>query len=158
MKHTTFKKITPIQRKLIDAAKAVLPTAYNPYSNFAVGAALLSDDGQIITAANVENASYGMTICAERSALVRANAMGLRKINKIAIIGGNDQSNEISGPCGACRQMIFEAAQISETDIEVIMSDGKKENVVIATINELLPLAFGPKNLGTDLKKFRSPC
>lgn len=156
MKNTTYKNLNSIQQKLINEARAALPTAYNPYSHFAVGAALLSDDGQIITAANVENASYGMTICAERSALVRANAMGLRKINKIAIIGGNDQSNEISGPCGACRQMIFETAQISGTDIEIIMSDGKKENVVIATINELLPLAFGPKNLGINLKKFRA--
>ncbi len=151
MKNTTYKNLDSTQQKLIDEAFAALKNAYNPYSNFSVGAALLSGDGQIITAANVENASYGMTICAERSALVRANAMGLRKINKIAIIGGNDQSNKISGPCGACRQMIFEAAQISDIDIEVIMSDGKKENVVVATISELLPLAFGPKNLGIDV-------
>jgi cytidine deaminase len=156
MKTTIYDKLDPIQKRLINEAQTALKNAYNPYSHFAVGAALLSGDGQIITAANVENASYGLTICAERSALVRANAMGLKKTSKIAIIGGNDQSNEISGPCGACRQMIFEAAQISKTDIEVIMSDGKKENVVTASISELLPLAFGPKNLGINLKKFRA--
>lgn len=155
MRNTTYKQLEPIQKKLVDAAGAMLKTAYNPYSNYAVGAALLSDDGQIITGSNVENASYSLVICAERSALARANALGIKKFSKIAVIGSSTDASEITGPCGACRQMIFEAAQISEKDIEVIMLDGKKENIIIATIEELLPLAFGPKNLGVDIKKFQ---
>ncbi|PIT88571.1 MAG: cytidine deaminase [Candidatus Magasanikbacteria bacterium CG10_big_fil_rev_8_21_14_0_10_36_32] len=153
MKKTVYKKLNQIQKKLVCSAIKMLPTAYNPYSHFAVGAALLSSNNKIITGSNVENASYGLTICAERSALVRANAEGIRLIKKIAIVG--QTAEKITGPCGACRQMIFEAAQISNQNIEIIMSDTKKGKVVIAKIEELLPLAFGPKNLKVNLKKYR---
>ena len=149
MKKINYKKLTIKERQLLLAATDVLKNAYNPYSKFAVGAALLSQDDEIITGANVENAAYGSCICAERSALVRANAMGIRKFSKIAIIArrSNGPTLDITAPCGACRQMIFEAAQVSEQDLEVIMANTKMTKIIKATISELLPLAFGPKEL-----------
>lgn len=146
-----------MQQKVLDEAAKVMNTAYNPYSNFYVGAALLSQDGQIITGSNVENAAYGSTICAERAAILRANAMGIRTFDKIGIIarGEDFDTTEVTGPCGSCRQMLYESAQISEKNLELIMATTKKDKIVIATIEELLPLAFGPKNLGIDVKKYQ---
>jgi len=149
--------LQPIHKKLLDEAAKVMETAYNPYSNFYVGAAILAKNGKIITGSNVENASYGSTICAERAAILRANAMGIKMFYKIAIIGRGKEfdTKEITSPCGSCRQMIYESSQISERNIEVIMSTTKKDKIVVATINELLPLAFGPKDLGIDVSKYQ---
>jgi cytidine deaminase len=145
------------EKNLLDEAEKVMRTAYNPYSRFYVGAALLAQNGRIISGSNVENAAYGSTICAERSAILRANAMGIRTFSKIAIIarGENFDTNEVTAPCGACRQMLYESSQISEKDLEVVMSTTKKDKIVIAKISELLPLAFGPKDLGIDVKKYQ---
>lgn len=157
MKAMKYYLLTEIQQKLLQEAKEVMKTAYNPYSHFYVGSALLSRDSQIITGSNVENAAYGSSICAERSALLRANAMGLRVFEKAAVIGRGDgfDTSEVTAPCGSCRQMLYEAAQISELDLEIIMSTTKMDKIVVATIEELLPLAFGPKDLGIDLKRYR---
>ena len=156
MKKINYKKLTAIQQELLMAAQGALKNAYNPYSGFAVGAALLSLKGEIITGANVENAAYGSSICAERAALVRANAMGIRKFSQLAVIGqaASGATTVVTAPCGACRQMIFEAAQLSGRDIKVIMADTKMTKIVIATISELLPLAFGPKDLKVNIEKF----
>lgn len=83
--------------------------------------------------------------------------MGIRTFYKVAVIGRGDKFDtvEVTAPCGSCRQMLYESAQISEYDIEVIMATTKKGKIVIATIGELLPLAFGPKDLGVDVKKFQ---
>ena len=152
-----MQRLEEIQRKLLDEATKVMDTAYNPYSNFYVGAAILSQDGQIITGSNVENAAYGSTICAERAAILRANAMGIRTFDKVAIIarGEGFDTKEVTAPCGSCRQMLYESAQISERNLEVVMATTKKDKVVVATIEELLPLAFGPKDLGIDIKKYQ---
>jgi len=157
MKAMKYDSLTEIQQKLLQEAKKVMETAYNPYSHFYVGSALLSRDNQIITGSNVENAAYGSSICAERSALVRANATGLRVFEKVAVIGRGDgfDTSEVTAPCGSCRQMLYEAAQVSELDLEIIMSTTKMDKIVVATIEELLPLAFGPKDLGIDLKRYR---
>lgn len=157
MKKIDYVNLEIIQKKLLDKAKKVMNTAYNPYSHFYVGAALLAQDGQIITGSNVENAAYGSTICAERSAILRANAMGIRTFYKIAIIarGESFDTTEVTAPCGSCRQMLYESAQISEINLEIIMATTQKNKVVVATIEELLPLAFGPKDLGIDVKKYQ---
>ena len=157
MEAKKYYLLTELQQQLLQAAKAAMETAYNPYSRFYVGAALLSQDGQVISGSNVENAAYGSTICAERAALVRANAMGRRTFEKVAIIGRGDgfDTSEITAPCGSCRQMLYEAAQISELNLEIIMSTTKMDKIIVATIEELLPLAFGPKDLGIDIKKYR---
>lgn len=148
------KALKDYQVRLLDAAAEAMERAYNPYSNHFVGAALLTKDGKIITGSNFENVSYGGTICAERSALVHANAVGEREFKAIAIISKVAQAQV---PCGICRQSLFEAAQVSNTDIEVIMANSDRSKVIVWKISELLPLPFGPKDLGVDLKKYRKP-
>ncbi|PKM91714.1 cytidine deaminase [Candidatus Falkowbacteria bacterium HGW-Falkowbacteria-1] len=148
MKKTDFKKLNKVQQELLEKAFEAMKNSYNPYSNFYVGAAILSDDERMVGGANVENAAYGTTVCAECSALVRARAEGIKKIIKVAVIGRNSKqlvSDPVS-PCGACRQMIFEFSQVSDFDIEVIMSNTKMDKIIIAKISELLPLGFGPKS------------
>lgn len=157
MKTMKYEELTDLQRQALDEAAKVMENAYNPYSHFYVGACLISVDGQLIGGANVENSAYGSTICAERAALLRANAINVRIFQGIAIIGRgeNFDTTEVTGPCGSCRQMLYEAAQVSGRDLEVIMSTTKKDKIVIATIEELSPLAFGPVNLGVDISKYQ---
>lgn len=156
MQKTTYEHLEYAQQKLLDEAVRAMETAYNPYSHFYVGAALLSRDGNIIIGSNVENAAYGSTICAERSAIVRANAMGIRTFEKLAIIarGEKFETTEVTAPCGSCRQMLVECTHISGTDLEVIMATTRKDKIMIATIEELLPLSFGPRNLGIDVERY----
>lgn len=157
MKATEYCSLTESQRQLLQEAKLAMERAYNPYSRFYVGAALLSRSGRIITGSNVENAAYGSTICAERAALVRANALGIRTFDTIAIIsrGEGFETTEVTAPCGSCRQMLYEAAQVSEQDLEFIMSTTKMDKIVVATMKELLPLAFGPRDLGIEIKRYQ---
>lgn len=145
------------QIELVLAAEEAMKNAYSPYSKFYAGAALLTNGNKIITGANFENASYGLTICAERSALVHANAHSHRQFKAIAVItsGENFKVEQPSMPCGACRQMLFEASQVSGNDFEAIFSDTDKTRIIIKRISQLLPNAFGPRNLGIDLKKYR---
>jgi coenzyme F420-0:L-glutamate ligase/homotetrameric cytidine deaminase len=125
---------------LIEQAKLALNDAYAPYSGFKVGAALLSKSGQVYSAANMENASSGAGICAERSALAKAIASGDREFEAIAI-AGNDK--EPISPCGICRQSLIEFGD----DILVIMTDMRGE-ALIANVADLLPQAFSRKCLG----------
>lgn len=157
MRTITYQDLDERQRRLLDAAEDTMKTAYNPYSHFYVGAALLTRDDKIITGSNVENAAYGSTICAERSALVRANAMGEKVYRSLAVIsrGGDFKTESPSAPCGNCRQMIYEASQVSGEDIEIIISNTDKTQIIIATISELLPLAFGPKDVGVKVEDYR---
>ena len=157
MREIKHEELEEVQRKLLEEAAKAMNTAYNPYSKFYVGAAILSQDGQIITGSNVENAAYGSTICAERAAILRANAMGIRTFDKVAIIarGEGFDTTEVTAPCGSCRQMLYESSQISEKNLEIIMATTQKDKVIVATIEELLPLAFGPKDLGIDIKRYQ---
>lgn len=145
MKNVSYKNLSPIQKKLLREALGVMKKSYNPYSKFFVGAAVLGDDNKIISGTNVENSSFGSTICAEASALVRAQSEGVKKIKKIAIIAKNGSKNlsEPISPCGNCRQIIFEFSKKYKTDMEVIMSNTKMSKIIVANISELLPLAFG---------------
>lgn len=152
-----YYDLTDNQRKLLSEAEKVMENAYNPYSNFYVGAALLSNKGEIIVGTNLENAAYGSTICAERAAIASANSRGIRSFNKLAIIarGNGVDTTDITAPCGACRQVIFEFSQVSGIDTEIIMFTTKKDKITIATISEILALGFGPKDLGIDVQRFR---
>jgi len=158
MKEVRYIDLTCVQNSLIESARLAMETAYNPYSNFFVGAALLTRDGKdVIIGSNVENGAYGSTICAERGAILAANPLEKRMFSKLAIIarGRDFDTTEVTGPCGACRQMLYESSQISEIPIEIIMSTTKKDKIIIATIEELLPLGFGPKQLGIDITRFQ---
>lgn len=119
---------------LTAAAGAVRERAYAPYSHFRVGAALLAGDGTIYVGCNVENASYGLTICAERNAVAHAVAAGARSFVAIAIATENGVP-----PCGACRQVLAEF----NPQLTVILLDGAG-NQRIYSLAELLPVAFGP--------------
>ena len=121
------------------AAREASPRAYAPYSRFHVGAAVQADDGRIFAAANIENASYGLTSCAERNAVFAAVNAGVRTIVAVAI---HTPTADPVSPCGACRQVIFEFG----TEARVISCcDG--DGVSRWSIGELLPGAFGPKSL-----------
>jgi cytidine deaminase len=139
---------------LIDAARAVSANAYAPYSGFGVGAAVLLRDGSIVTGCNFENASTGLTLCAETIALASVNALGqLREVQEIAVIGGAIKNGQISGadpvrPCGRCRQIIHEAAALSKTDIIIHCASADGVTREAHRISDLLPFAFGPADLG----------
>lgn len=120
---------------LVDKAKAVRKNAYAPYSKFKVGAAVLADNGEIYTGVNVENASYGLTICAERVAVFKAVSEGAKQIKAVAIVADTDAPVP---PCGACRQVLLEFAA-KECKIVMTNLQGKK---MIKTIDELLPYSF----------------
>jgi len=157
MKKIKFATLTKTEKELLLEAERMMTFAYNPYSHFFVGAAILTATGEMIGGANVENAAYGSCICAERSALVRANAMGFRNLRKIAIMAKGEKSDTkvATGPCGSCRQMIYEAAQVAGCDLDIIMASSDKKQIIKAKISELLPLAFGPLDLGISVKKYR---
>ncbi len=118
--------------KLFSEAKAASENTYSPYSHFPVGAAVLTGDGTIVRGTNVENASYGLTICAERTALGHAVSIGKTDIRAIAVYCRTNAA----APCGACRQFILEFGN----DIVVIFMHG--EELVQRTIEELMPFAF----------------
>lgn len=156
MKTIVFNNLTDQYQHLLQEAATAMEKAYNPYSHFYVGAALLTTNNTVIGGCNIENAAYNPTICAERSAFALAMTQGYRTFTAISLIGrGKDfESTEVISPCGICRQVLFEASQISNVDIDVIMSNTKMTKIIIATISELLPLAFGPKDLGIDVTTF----
>ena len=156
MQEVKYESLDDVQKNLLAEAEKVMETAYNPYSKFYVGVALLSKDNEVITGSNVESDSYGSSICAERAALLRANAKDIRSFKKVALIGRGEDFNtkEVTAPCGECRQALFEFAQLTGIDFEIIMSTTKKDKIIISTIKELLPLALGPKDLEVDVKKY----
>ena len=125
------------QPELMAAAREALAAAYCPYSNFAVGAALLAADGTIYRGCNVENASYGLTSCAERNAIFAAVADG--NIDFVAVAVATN-AKDAARPCGACRQVIAEFSQADNPII--IMSAGSDGAVVCENINDLLPATF----------------
>lgn len=125
--------------ELIRLADAARKNAYAPYSGFTVGAALLASDGTVTLGCNVENASYGATVCAERVAVSRAVADGKRDFAAIAVVGGRrGKSAETAfSPCGVCRQVLREFCR---DDFRVIVGNG--EEIVCHTLGELLPVGF----------------
>jgi len=132
--------------QLLELAREAATKAYAPYSNFHVGCAIESVDGEVVTGANMENACYRLGLCAEQSALTAAqHKFGLGKVARIAVSGGTDAI--VCTPCGGCRQAILEAAQLSGRNVEIICGSGDGTTVERHTIAELIPLGFGPANL-----------
>lgn len=141
--------------RLIAAARAASAHAYAPYSRFAVGAALLMADGSVVTGANMENASYGLSLCAEAVALGTASAAGrLADIVAIGVVGGAmDAAGRPSGtgpvsPCGRCRQLLNEAAQLAGRDLPIHCGAAEGDAIATYPLSVLLPAAFGPRDLG----------
>ena len=138
---------------LLDAARAARAHAYAPYSGFAVGAAVALDDGRVVTGANVENASYGLSLCAEAVALASAHASGVMgRAVAIAVVGDSVESpsGTCVTPCGRCRQMLVEAEHVAGRPLPVLSAPAGasgEAGVVRFSVSELLPHAFGPGSL-----------
>ena len=130
---------------LIGEALLMRTRSYIPYSGFAVGAALLTDSGKIYGGCNIENAAYPATICAERTAMVKAVSEGESGFRAIAIAGGRERDPEgYSYPCGTCRQFMRE---FCDSENFVVIVARSREDYKIFTLEELLPSSFGPESL-----------
>ena len=134
---TASDDFTP--ESLMALAERAQAFAYAPYSNYAVGAALLTDSGEVFLGCNVENASYGLTVCAERTALFKAVSEGYHLFQALAIANPGRRGN---GPYGACRQVLREFS----TDLTIYVQEGQ-QGIIELSLEELLPRAFGPQNL-----------
>ena len=128
------------EKQLFDVANKAMENAYAPYSHYTVGAAILCDDGKIYSGVNVENASYGLTNCAERTAIFKAVSEGIKHVSVILIVNG---TKELSKPCGACRQVMSEFMSASDT---VFLANSINEFKQY-TFKEILPLAFSDKDM-----------
>lgn len=131
--------------ELFDKAKTMLNFSYAPYSHFHVGAALLTKDGKIYTGCNIENAAYGPSNCAERTAFFKAVSEGILKFDAIMVVGGpNGKIKDYCPPCGVCRQVMMEFCNPDEFKIFLAKS---KDDIVEYTLKEFLPLGFGNADL-----------
>lgn len=134
------------EKRLIELALKARENAYCPYSGFAVGAALLCQDGTIYTGCNIESSAYTPTVCAERTAFFKAVSEGKREFVCIAVAGGRKDADllPITTPCGVCRQVMMEFCDPEE--FQIILATSKKQYEIFS-LKELLPLGFGPDNL-----------
>lgn len=128
---------------LIEAARAIRPRAYAPYSNYRVGAALLAEDGRMFTGVNVENSAYPTCMCAERNAIGAAVTAGARRFTAVAVVTELDSKGQPGTPCGACRQALSELA----ADMVVYLAGPDGDAPIAIALTELLPRAFSAENL-----------
>lgn len=150
MQKKDFKDLSADKKLLVKKAKDATKLSYSPYSNFAVGAAIELNSGEIILGANQENASYPLSLCAERVALYNAAInFPKQKIKSLAINfdSSTKHKTDILTPCGACRQVIQEFEQRQKQKIEIIMVSKKQDVLIAKGIEELLPSAFTSLNL-----------
>lgn len=143
-----YKKMD--EQTLLEMAYQARKYAYTPYSHFQVGAALLTKSGKVYTGCNIENASFGATNCAERTAFFKAVSEGEKSFSMIAVVGGKEgePNSGLSGqpcpPCGICRQVMMEFCNPQE--FRILLEDGEG-GWKSCTLNEILPLGFGPDHL-----------
>ncbi|MCS6898926.1 MAG: cytidine deaminase [Myxococcales bacterium] len=159
IEYASLDELNQNERRLVLDARRAREEAYAPYSNFLVGAALLLEDGTTILGANQENASYGMTACAERTAIWRAWLQGhARAILGIAITGGMrdehleppPEQRQPIRPCGACRQVLSEAGFRARRSLFVLLDSRGGVLYRLDDVESLLPLSFDPRTLGVE--------
>lgn len=157
MEKTTYADLSPKYKEVLDKAEQAMLNGYTPYSHFYVGASVLTKSGKIYAGTNIETASY-VAICAEQAAISRAVTDGEYSYEAIAVICGWDSKdvNEIAGPCGTCRQLIYEFSEVADKDIEIINSTTDKKVIIIATISELHPISFGPIATKADISRYQT--
>ena len=146
----SFEELTDTEKKLVQAAKIAAGKAYAPYSEFKVGAAVLLDNGEIVSGNNQENAAYPSGLCAERVTMFYANATWPDSaIHTLAIAASNKYgfTTEPITPCGSCRQALLESENRFGKPIRVLLYSAD-QIAVIKSVSDLLPLSFGPTNLG----------
>ncbi len=148
---SALDKLPELDRELLLKAREVARRAYAPYSRFGVGAAVRTTSGQVYAGPNMENASYGVTLCAEASALLQSLAADDFRVESIAVVGGpldeTEGSDQVVTPCGRCRQLILEAAHVSGVDTRVLCANSDMTDILVLPVSELLPHGFGPANL-----------
>lgn len=133
---------------LIKNAFEAQKNCYTPYSNFNVGAALLGKNGKIYQGCNIENASYSPTNCAERTAFFKAVSEGQKEFDAIAIVGNKEgEKGEYCSPCGVCRQVMMEFCNPKEFKIYLAKDRNNLDDYIVYTLEEILPMGFGPNNL-----------
>ncbi len=154
VEYCDFTQLEPEEQTLLQIAQAVMHNAYNVYSDFLVGAAVQTRSGSNYRGTFMENASQGLSVCAEVSAILAANTAGELNIHTIAVVGGpkSKPSDIIVTPCGRCRQVIYEASQVAQCDIDVICSNKDLTQILRTKISYLLPLPFGPSDVGALAK------
>ncbi len=132
--------------QLVKMALDMREFSYSPYSNFCVGAALLTVDGKVYTGCNIENAGYTPSNCAERTAFFKAVSEGNKNFKAIAVVGGKKDAKELDycAPCGVCRQVMMEFCDYENFDIILAKSE---DDYKVIKLNELLPMGFGPGNI-----------
>lgn len=146
IERTTIVPEENVIKKLIEAALSARKSSYSPYSNYQVGAALLTEDGKLYTGCNIENAAYSPTNCAERTALFKAVSEGERNFRAIAIAGGAKDKDitKYAYPCGVCRQVMIE---FCKPDDFWIIAAKSIDEYTVKSLAELLPDGFGAENL-----------
>lgn len=136
---------TPItqtqQQELLDKAEQALKNSYSPYSHFKVGACVLAENGKFYCGTNIENSSYGLTVCAERNAIFAAASDGQRKFRALALVTNKVPGAEFNSPCGACRQVMSEFFEPETPVYMAVLEDGRR-TVFTRTFNEVLPFPF----------------
>lgn len=134
-----FSSLDRKVQELVEAAIKVRNNAYCPYSNFSVGAALRTKDGEIITGCNVENGTFGPSVCAERAAICTAIGQGIREFEAVAVVAY--QEREFTSPCGTCRQTL---AEFCQKNIPIYLAKPSPARVMVTSLEKLLPHAFCP--------------
>ena len=151
--------LSPAYQAAALAAIKASASAYCPYSNFCVGAALLHADGSVTPGCNWENCTLQVT-CAERCAIVAANVAGKRTAQAVAVFGAvrdsaiDSEDLSLTTPCGLCRQMLAEVGQLSQIDLDIILVARGREHAEVTKLSALLPKAFGPADFGVDIQKW----
>ena len=130
-----------IVQQLLDGAQGIRENSYSPYSQFKVGAAVLTEDGSVFCGTNIENASYGLTVCAERNAMFAAAGAGYRRFKALALVTQKIPGIPFNAPCGACRQVMSEF-MAPTAPVYIAVLDGKKRTVYCKKLEELVPFAF----------------
>ena len=148
---TNYDGLETGQQELLDQAEAMLVRAYKPYSGFLVATTVRTPSGEVFSGCNIENASYGLTVCAERTAIFKGVSEGYRQFSQGAVIckGEDFDTQEPTGSCGACAQVMREFSD-PEDPMQLIFSTTKKDKIWLGSCTDLLPLGFGPQDLGID--------
>jgi cytidine deaminase len=156
LKYVDFPKLSRNDQELLRSALKILGRGYAPYSLFTVAAAVRSETtGKIYTGCNVETATYA-GICAEQAAVAEAVKAADYKLSTIGVVAKVRQYNvqKLSGPCGICRQVLYELSDASNNDIKYLMAGSTNGRVLVSSIRELLPESFGPSEIGVDVSQY----
>lgn len=156
MKIINFPKLGNRDKEIfLNLSKEIIKKAYNPYSKFYVASAVLTSDNKIFYGVNIETCAY-TSLCAERVAIGNAVTNGFYEFKKIFILARSEyfEVKKLSGPCGICRQVIFEFSELINRDIKILISDSRLKKVLQTSIKEIHPISFGPRVCMGDYKKY----